>query len=334
MLNAAALENGTVIRHPVGEGAGYWVGAPGVYFDANDRAFYLTYRVRRPRGEQPDRGGVARIARSIDGVHFEDIWEVNKSAYDSTSIERSAIRRGRDGRWRYFTSYVDPLDGRWCTSILKAARPDAFDADRAQHLFRARQFRLEGVKDPFIFYYRGRYYMYMSVAVPTPETSAEAHATHDIYNTGQCLSATALAVSKDLDFWQWKGLVFEPPAGKVGQAWDGYCRRINSVIQPDTRRDTFVAFFDGSRGHEQNYEERTGVAVSHDLINWRSLSPNEPDVVTQHGSGSIRYVDAIYVGLNDLYLFYEIARSDGSHELRVTRDAAAVTLVDINQRGE
>jgi len=142
----------------------------------------------------------------------------------------------------------------------------------------------------------------------------------------RALSATAMAVSKDLDFWQWKGVSFEPPAGKVGQVWDGYCRRINSVIQPDTRRDTFVAFFDGSRGHEQNYEACTGVATSNDLINFKSLSPTGPDVVTRHATGSIRYVDAVHVGLNDLYLFYEIARPDGSHELRVTQDPAAIDL--------
>ena len=56
---------------------------------------------------------------STDSRHFEDIWSTTKDAYDSVSIERSAICRGRDGDWRYFTSFVDPADGRWCVSVLK-----------------------------------------------------------------------------------------------------------------------------------------------------------------------------------------------------------------------
>ena len=39
-----------VVREPLGEGEGWWAGAPGAYHDAEGDCFYLTYRYRRPRG--------------------------------------------------------------------------------------------------------------------------------------------------------------------------------------------------------------------------------------------------------------------------------------------
>src|SRR5260221_10260139 len=110
-LTSEPLATGHVIREPAGNGSGYWVGAPGVFYAADERAWYLTYRIRRPRGVAPDRGGEARIARSTDLKKFEDVWLVTKDIYNSASIERSAIRKGADGIWRYWTSYVDPADG-------------------------------------------------------------------------------------------------------------------------------------------------------------------------------------------------------------------------------
>lgn len=60
------LSGGLVIREPAGLEKGYWVGAPGVFHARDENCFYLTYRIRRPRGIAPDRGGEARIARSTD----------------------------------------------------------------------------------------------------------------------------------------------------------------------------------------------------------------------------------------------------------------------------
>src|SRR5579863_1527448 len=118
---------GRLVREPVGPGNGYWAGAPGAFFEPGEKAWYLTYRLRRPRGVEPDRGGEARIARSTDLENWTDIWSVNKREYGSASIERSTIHRGPDGAWRYFTSYVDPSDGRWCTSMIQSKDPSKFD---------------------------------------------------------------------------------------------------------------------------------------------------------------------------------------------------------------
>src|SRR5437762_2577956 len=154
-LTIENLANGQVIRHPAGDNKGYWVGAPGVFAAKDEKAWYITYRIRRPRGVEPDRGGEARIARSTDLKNWEDIWSVTKDKYQSASIERSAIRKGPDGQWRYFTSYVDPADGRWCVVVIKASEPKNFDVAKRQIIFTAAPLRLEGVKDPWICEHNG-----------------------------------------------------------------------------------------------------------------------------------------------------------------------------------
>jgi len=65
-----------------------------------------------------------------------------------------------------------------------------------------------------------------------------------------------------------------------------------------------------------HYEEMCGIAISHDLEKWYRVSTNGPWVSSPHGC--IRYVDALIVG-SDLYYYYEYARKDGSHELRVNK---------------
>src|SRR5204863_3897063 len=96
-LTLKLLADGQILREPAGKEKGYWVGAPGVFYAADERAFYLTYRIRRPRGVQPDRGGEARIARSTDLKSFEDVWSVTKDKFNSASIERCVLRKGADG---------------------------------------------------------------------------------------------------------------------------------------------------------------------------------------------------------------------------------------------
>ena len=283
------LLEGAIVREPVGDEKGYWVGAPGWCWDEADQAAYLTYRVRRPRGVEPDRGGESRIARTTDFKTFDDVWSVRKNQYDSASIEKSTLKRGADGQWRYFTSFVAPEDGRWCTTINRAETVMEVD---------------------------GVYHLFLSVAKSTEATDQGSHDTLDIFNTGECVSATALATSTDLDNWDWQGIVLRPEGAN---AWDKYCRRINSVLPLNGR---YYAFYDGSAGHHENYEEKTGLAVSDDLKNWEVLSPEGPMVLSPHASGSLRYIDAQRVG-DEIIFIHELTRANGAHEMRLAKFAAS-----------
>jgi hypothetical protein len=316
MIKNEAFANGTVIREPVGSGAGYWVGAPGAFFDARDGVWYLTYRMRRPRGVSPDRGGEVRIARSSDLRVWTDIVTIGKDQYASASIERSCLQRAPDGSWHYLTSFVHPDDGRWCTARLRAPSVEQLDPSRREVLFRGNVHGLEGVKDPWILEDDGTYHLFLSVATPVPATGDGSHATLDIFNTGECKSATALATSRDLERWDWQGVVLSPPAS----GWDKYCRRLNSVAAFATGthgRRRYLGFYDGSASHHENYEERCALAASTNLRYWDIRSSDAPAFTSPHASGSIRYVDAKPGGDGRWYLFYEYARADGAHDLRL-----------------
>ncbi len=311
------LANGRIIREPVGDEKGYWVGCPGAFYDEDEKAWYLTYRIRRPRGVQPDRGGEVRVCRSTDLEQWDDVLTITKDQYNTASIERSALFKGKDGQWRYFSSYVDESDGRWCTNLIKAGSVGELNPANQQVIFKAAALGLEGVKDPWVMEKDGTYYMFLSIALPTTDTSSSAHESLDIYNTGQCVSATGLATSTDLDNWEYHGTVFQPE----GDGWDKYCRRINSVVELNGK---YFAFFDGSASHLENYEEKTAFAVSDDLKSWKSLSPDGPDWLSPFASTSIRYVEAQKAN-GKWHVFYEFAREDGAHNMRlIVVDEAAL----------
>ena len=155
------------------------------------------------------------------------------------------------------------------------------------------------------------HYMLLSVATPTSRTREASHATLDIFNTGDCISATGLARSRDLDSWEWLGVVFASSA----PGWDGYCRRINSIIRYEEK---YIAFYDGSASHFENYEEKTGLAVSSDVRSWETLTAGGPALTSEHATGSLRYLDAVTTD-EGIWAFYECARADGAHDLRVAR---------------
>jgi len=316
------LNAGKVVCEPVGPGKGYWAGAPGIFQDGASGATYLAYRIRRPRGVLPDRGAELRLARSSDGVRFETVRTLLKDDFASSSIERCALRLGADGSWRLFLSCVDPADGRWCVAALDAPSIEHLEPAQVRSVFKASDLGLEGVKDPWILKEGATFYMFLSAAMATASTTAQSHATQDIYNTGQCISATALATSADLDRWEWQGIIFAPEGGAA--SWDGYCRRISSVVPCAGK---FLAFYDGSRSHGENYEEKTGLAISDDLKNWKTLTSEGPALTSPHASRSLRYVDAQKSGAR-IRLYYELARRDGAHELRMS-EVGAMMLEDL-----
>ena len=305
-------DDGIVIRRPPSEGAGYWVGAPGVMYDRIGEAFYLTYRVRRPRGVEPDRGAEVHLARSVDGVEFDTIWSGNKSQLGTTSIERCAIRRLGEDCWVLYISYVDPADGRWRIDSVQAASPEAFDLTAARPLLTAADVGVEGVKDPFVFQVAGLYHMVISYATVEGQPSADdLHGTNDAYNTGLIRSATGLATSYDGLDWQWQGNILSPSS----DGWDQYCARIGCVWR---QNGIWLALYDGSASVEENYEERVALAYSYDLRSFQKVNVSAPLMTTKQVTGAMRYFDVLQFA-DETYFYYEMARDDGSHDLRVYR---------------
>jgi len=305
---------GQTIIPPEGVGPGHWAGAPSVLYDADSSRFYLYYRVRKPR---PVRGGECYIAESDDGMTFRTIWAAKKQDFGSSSVERFCLTKALDGTWFLYASYVDPSDDRWCIDVIEAESPAAFDPACRRPVLRAADTCTEGVKDPWVMVVNGLYYMLVSYAeaVPVPEERrTEMHATADIYNTGLTLSCTGLATSGDGRSFTWEGDVLRPRPG----AWDAYAARLGCLVPTE---NGWVGYYDGAATVDENYEERTGLVQSWDLRTFYRLSQAGPAVVSPHGSGGLRYVDAIVFD-EEILFYYEYCRADGSHELRMNRKRA------------
>jgi hypothetical protein len=301
---------GQVVVEPLEPAPGWWAGAPHVHYDADEKRFYLYYRIRRPRGHEFARGGEARLATSTDGMHFETIWTMLKTELSSDSIERGCLFRAADGQWALAISYVDPVDRRWRTDLMTAEKPDAFRSADRRTVFTAADLDLEGVKDPFVIRHADQYLMLLSTARADRASDAgKMHDGGDVYMTGLIRSTTGIAVSDDGLNWRYEGEILGPPSS----GWDTYCTRLNSVVPVG---DGFVGFYDGARDESENFEEHSGVCVSQDLRSWRRLTTDGPWVDWPHATRSMRYVNAILVG-DELRYYYEAARPDGSHELRV-----------------
>jgi hypothetical protein len=314
-------EDGEVVLQPEHTGQGYWVGAPSVLWDPGEHCWWLTYRRRRPHGVNPDgrgdRGYVGRVARSADGLHFDDVWEVGQQAWNTPSMERFCLVR--DGSiYRLYVSYVDSADNRWRIDLLEAPDPTRFDATALQPVLTADSIpgkadeQVEGVKDPWVFRVGATWYMLISYAAVRPGTTEECdriHQTADAYTTGLITAPTALATSADGRRWEWKGRILDPGAPL---AWDGYQARLNSLLP---LAGFWLGFYDGAESARENYEEHCGLATSIDLHHWIKLTPKQPAVLAPHGTGSVRYVEAVRQD-DSMHCYYEYARPDGAHELR------------------
>lgn len=301
---------GVTVREPLGEGPGWWAGAPSAIYDDETSKFYLYYRYRKPR--EFGRGVECRIAESDDGLQFEDITRITQQQLDSPSVEKACLVKTPEDHFRLYISFVG-TDSKWRIEMMEAPRPSGFDAAQRVEILTAEDIRAEGVKDPVVLNIGGLWHMIVSYA-PSPEQQdadqqRQMHASGDVYNTGVTKSHTGLATSEDAVQWQWQGDILSPP----DEGWDAYCTRLNSVLHLPP---VFVGFYDGSASVEENYEEQTGLAMSFDMRKWQRITLSGPVVASPYGC--IRYVEALQLE-RDVFYYYEYTRPDGSHELRANR---------------
>lgn len=300
--------DGIVVLSPEHAGPGYWVGCPGVLHEPDRGRLLLTYRQRRPRGEAADRGWRCAIASSSDGVNFADVWSVEKHQLGTSSMERFCLLPTGQGEYDLFVSYVDPADNRWRIDRVSAGDPAEFDVGKTEPVLTAASTGTEGVKDPYVIQAGPVTYLFASYAEAREDLPAEAHDTADIYNVGATTHPTGLASSLDRRTFTWHGSVL-----RTGGGWDRFQARLNSIVPTGAG---YVGFYDGSASHAENYEERCGVAVSHDLHTWQSRSTAQPWLAGPNGTGSVRYVDASLID-GEWWIYYELARPDGAHDLRL-----------------
>jgi hypothetical protein len=283
-------QDATVVAAPEDPVPGAWVGAPSVTLD--DGVWWLAYRARRPVGEGRGVGNV--LARSADGVRFEPVGTIDKERFGAESLERPALLRAPDGRWRLYVSCATPGTKHWRVDLLEADSVEGLvDADPETVLPGD---DAAGVKDPVIRLIDGLWHLWASVH-PLTDPGATDRMT------------TEHATSPDGRTWTWRGTALAPTPG----AWDARGVRV-AVVLLDA--DGLWALYDGRATAEENWEERTGLARSDGAGEPFRADPDGPLLSSPNAPGGLRYADAVPLPDGTVRWFYEATRADGAHELR------------------
>lgn len=266
-----------------GEGAGYWAGAPSAAVGP-DGEMVVAYRVRTP----DRRGASVVVATSPDGERLSTVCVLEKDRFGAESLERPALV-AVDGGWRLYVSCATPGSKHWRIDALDAREPAGFAGASARTVFPGGAHT--GVKDPVVRRFGGRWHAWVCC--------------HPLDGAGdEDRMTTAYATSDDGLSWRWRG---EALAGRPGR-WDSRGARVTAVLA-DGR-----ASYDGRSTKEENFSERTGIA----------LPAGEPGRLLAAGDApvaAVRYLDLVPLSGGGHVAYYERPRADGSHELCVERFA-------------
>jgi hypothetical protein len=268
----------TVAVRAPGVGPGHWAGAPSAALD-DDGAVVLAYRVRDPRR----RGATVVIARSPDGERFTPLAVLEKERFAAASFERPALVRTDDGGWRIYVSCATPGSRHWRIDAVDAGDPAGLAGAPATTVLAGDA--ATGVKDPVVRRRDGGWVAWVCCH-PLDVAGEEDRMT------------TAVATSADGLGWSALRTVLAPRPG----AWDARGTRVTAVL-PDGR-----VTYDGRATREENFSERTGLAVA---------TPDGALVASGDAPvADVRYLDAVALPGGGTRLYYEAPRPDGSHELR------------------
>jgi hypothetical protein len=267
-----------VVAGAPGTGPGHWAGASCAVPDG-DGGFVVAYRVRNGHD------GVDQnvIARSLDGEHLRTVAVLDATRFDARWVERPALLRTPEGRWRLWVCCGAPHTKRWWIDVLEA--DDLAGLATAEHRPAFPGDELNAVKDPLIRYADGRYHAWICCHL------LDQPGEEDRMNTAYATSADGLS-------WDWHGTVLE---GRPGE-WDARGARITAVL-PDGR-----AAYDGRATAAENWFERSAIADPTPTGHFTAVADSP---VTD-----VRYLDIVPLGNGDHRIYYEARLPDESHELR------------------
>lgn len=286
------LTDSELVVGPPDSGAGSWAGAPSSVL--SDGVVHLAYRLRRPIGL--GRGIRNVVATSTDGVHFTIVAEVSSTMFGAASLERPALVRTDEGRWRLYVSCATPDSKHWRVDLLEASCPEELPLAEPVTVLAGSD--THAVKDPVVLQRDGRYHLWASV-----------HPT-EVWDEADRMT-TDYATSPDGIDWTWQGTVL---AGRPGE-WDARGVRVTSVV---VQGDELVATYDGRATAEQNWEEFTGTATGRAVDGvFGALTPSaDAPLRSPYALGGLRYLSMLAQADGSTRVYYESSRADGAHELR------------------
>jgi hypothetical protein len=265
-----------------GTGIGWWSGASSALLD-DDGTFVIAYRVRTGSAGR----GSTVVARSADGEILRTVARLDQGQFDAASMERPAIARTDDGRWRlYVCAASKPPSKHWWIDLLEADDPEGLARADARTVFPGDE--RTGVKDPIVQRTADGAWQAWICCHPLDVPDAEDRMT------------TAYATSPDGATWKVHGTALAPRPG----SWDQRGTRL-TVVLPDGR-----AAYDGRASKEENWYERTGLA------RLTGAAPGELEQIGDEAVRDVRYLDVLPLPGGGYRIWYEARLPDESHELR------------------
>jgi hypothetical protein len=218
---------------------------------------------------------------------------VEKDSFGAESLERPALALSDDGRWRLYVSCATPGTKHWRVDLLEAGTVEELGTATPRTVLPGSD--AEAVKDPVVRHDGRRWHLWASVH-PLDDPDATDRMT------------TEHATSTDGVTWTWQGTAL---AGTPG-SWDARGVRFAAVV---LQGEHPWALYDGRATAAENWEERTGLAVSNGNGAFRPAA-REPLLQSPHAPGGLRYTDVVPLPGGGARCFYEATRADGAHELR------------------
>ncbi|MFI5891524.1 hypothetical protein ACIA5D_15580 [Actinoplanes sp. NPDC051513] len=285
-------EESVVVVEPPGDEPGAWAGAPSTI--VADGWVYLAYRLRLPIGE--GRGIANVVARSRDGLKFQTVAEVGKDRFGAESLERPALTRTGDGKWRLYVSAATPGTKHWRVDLIEADTPEGLATAPARTVLPGDE--TAGVKDPVLHHDEFGWHLWASVHPLESWDDADR-------------MTTEYAASPDGVHWTWRGTALAPRLGE----WDARGVRVSSVR---VEGDEITVAYDGRATAGENWEERTGIARGKRLADgsFGELTAVEGPVGSPHPPYGLRYLSLVTLPGGGERIYYEATRADGAHDLR------------------
>src|SRR4051794_15205944 len=286
LLNAVDAVDARVVIPAPGRGDGYWAGAPSAV--AANGTVWLAYRLRRPvdRG----RGYANVIARSVDGLTFETVATVTSAQFECASLERPALVRRPDGGWRLYVSCSTPNSKHWWVEAVDADTPAELPTGQRTVVLPGDA--TEAWKDVIVRADGDGWRMW---ACRHPLDGGDGAADR---------MTTWYATSEDGLGWTMVGEALQP----VLETWDARGARIADVLRADGR---WWALYDGRRSAEENWRERSGLAVGDRPDRFTAIAGPVPP----QAGPALRYASVVEVD-GGLRAYFEASGFDGSHDLR------------------
>src|SRR5579875_243832 len=265
LLSSLTSDESELVIAAPGAGEGFWAGGPSAVH--RNGTTWLAYRLRKPVDQ--GRGFANVVAKSVGGKPFETVATVTSDEFDCASLERPSLVRRPDGGWRLYISCSTPNSKHWWVEAIDADRPAELGSGKRTVVLPGNE--TEAWKDV--------------VVQVAPDESWRMWACRHPLDGGDNAAdrmSTWYATSDDGLQWEMRAEALKP----VAETWCARGTRVADVIAVDGH---WWMIFDGRRSAEENWRERSGLAVGDRPDRFSVVAGPVP----KHAGPALRYASVV-----------------------------------------